>query len=78
MNAVVHGKAGLLPSTHCWWRSEHWATEPGLSLGLKTLKYDAEDKGAGAAFDPPLSGVSEDKECSREQKIHSQKDSSSI
>ncbi|KAM8918543.1 solute carrier family 5 member 4-like [Lycaon pictus] len=35
-------------------------------------------KGAGPAFDPPLPGVSEDKECSGEQRIHSLKESSSI
>ena len=64
--------------THCWWGSEHWGTEPGLSLGLETLKYDAGGKGVGPAFDHPLSGVSEDKECSGEQKIHSLKESSSI
>ena len=45
---------------------------------MKILNFDAGGKGAGTAFDPPLPGVSEDKECSGEQKIHSLKESSSI
>ena len=77
MNAVAW-QSWFFAITHCWWWSEHWGTEPGLSLGLKTLKYDAGGKGAGSAFDHPLSGVTEDKECSGEQKIHSLKESSSI
>ena len=45
---------------------------------MKILNFDAGGKGAGPAFDPPLPGVSEGKECSGEQRIHSLKESSSI
>ena len=49
-----------------------------LSLSIKSLNFDAGSKGAGPAFDPVLPGVSEDKECSGGQRIHSLKESSSI
>ena len=45
---------------------------------MKILNFDAEVKGGGPAFDPPLLGDSEDKECNGEQRIYSLKKSSSF